>query len=121
MAKLCLSCFSKIPTLASRCPNCIQGHQSVRGRTILYILLFVALGLIAKCVMSNSERQSNSYKWSNNTPVVEKRIEVRPMEPQRRIEGATLSPEKPILRVDKPAKKMSVKERKELLKLLNEF
>ena len=113
MKKLCLSCFSKIPILASRCPNCIKGHQSVRGRTIFLIMLFVALGIMAKCVMNNSEKQSHNYKWSSQLPVIEKRVEA-----QKPTTTTMMPPEKPILRINKPAKKMS---RKELLKLLDEI
>lgn len=46
--KYCLSCFSKIPLLASRCPNCIDNHQGVWGRIILVLLLIVGVFIGAK-------------------------------------------------------------------------
>jgi len=47
MAKLCFHCMSKIPTLASRCPNCISDGQGSGGRLILLLLLIGAIIFIA--------------------------------------------------------------------------
>jgi len=50
MAKLCFHCMSKIPTLASRCPNCISDRQGSGGRLVLLLLLIGAIIFIANAI-----------------------------------------------------------------------
>lgn len=52
--KLCLKCFTVIPSMASRCPNCLDDHQGAWGRILLLILVAAAsLWLLDRC----AERQ----------------------------------------------------------------
>ena len=46
--KYCMSCMSRIPLLASRCPNCIDNHQGVLGRVILVLMLIAGMFIGAK-------------------------------------------------------------------------
>ena len=40
--KYCLSCMTKIPLMASRCPNCIKEGQGVWGRLLLVVVIGAA-------------------------------------------------------------------------------
>lgn len=64
MKKFCFSCWSRIPLLASRCPNCISDNQSVFGRSILVILLILGLFFGAK-YYHNKKKGENINKVPN--------------------------------------------------------
>ena len=55
MPKLCMSCFTKIPLLASKCPNCIERGQGVWGRMLLVILLILGIFFGAKYYLSEKK------------------------------------------------------------------
>lgn len=47
--KYCISCFKKIPLLASKCPHCIEKNQTVWGRLFLVLFLIISVVVAAKC------------------------------------------------------------------------
>ena len=62
MSKYCLSCMSKIPLLASRCPNCIDRDQSVWGRIILVIMLIAGMFIGAKYYLHYHKKGDAQHK-----------------------------------------------------------
>ena len=46
--KYCFRCFSKIPTLANRCPNCVSDDQGVGGRIVFWLIIVGGLIWIAR-------------------------------------------------------------------------
>ena len=69
MKKLCLSCFSKIPILASKCPYCIEKGQSVTGRILLWLLLLggIYVGAMIYSKHSNYNTTNQIYQKGGNT------------------------------------------------------
>lgn len=48
--KLCFRCFKVIPSLASKCPNCLDQGQGTIGRIIFLILTTVAvIWMFSRC------------------------------------------------------------------------
>jgi hypothetical protein len=48
--KLCLRCWSRIPALASKCPNCLDQRQGTIGRILLLLMAATtALWLLDRC------------------------------------------------------------------------
>lgn len=80
MSKLCLSCFSKIPVFASKCPNCIEKGQSVTGRIFLVLLAMGGLYMAAKSCSSPSKSSVDVTVLSqpintNDSPVLTEKKE----------------------------------------------
>lgn len=63
--KLCFRCMSRIPSLASRCPNCLDQHQNTWGRILLLMLAFAAAIWLA-------DRYSDG-RWPFQKPVAARR------------------------------------------------
>jgi hypothetical protein len=48
--KLCFRCFTVIPALASKCPNCLDQRQGTWGRIIFLVLAVAAMfWLLDRC------------------------------------------------------------------------
>lgn len=48
--KLCFRCFTVIPSMASKCPNCLDRRQGTWGRIILLVMAAAAaVWLLGRC------------------------------------------------------------------------
>lgn len=69
MKKFCFYCWSRIPLLASRCPNCINDDQTIYGRLFLIILLLIGFFVGGKYYLHKKgveERQRIEQQYKNS-------------------------------------------------------